>query len=598
MSLMPSLCAALERAGGQRLVMRAGERPHVLAGDRRHDVATAVLSVNAVEALVDQILSSESRRTLREHGSVEETLNTPSFPHPLTARAARHGDDFCVELIVMVPEAAPAPQVAPEPEPVATPVPEPAHVPEEIEVSVPVATSYEAAPEPVQPIAAEPEPMPPVALEPEPVQPAPEPVQPAPVAIRPHIENTTAAPVRVAVESHPPMRVVARVEERHVASRPASVDSNDLHGLIAYAFERGATTLFIRGGAPAAARINDRVVPLSDGLVSTSVLDEVASLTRGGDGAWRSLSDGEWARDHEDFGHVTCRVFADDHGHGLVVQLRPQTSPKLLQKYIPRQVRTACEGDGVIIVSAQTDGDAELLASAVADLSGRVRGGYLISLHRRSGRSEVSGAFVSQRTVVGSDADFATAIRRASHEAPDILLIVGPQTEIVLHEAILAASTGRLVIVAVVAPTAIAALRSMLGHSGLERDAHVRRALAASFRVAVGYRNLRRVGGGRLLVQDIVTTSNDLRSLLEMGDFDGLVRAVKQGLPGSRTVDEALARATRRDQVSLREAVAHADDKQRLVALVRMRAHRGPARVASRGKLHDREVHVPIALPR
>ena len=57
MSLMPSLCAALERAGGERLVMRAGERPHVLAGERRHDVASAVLSVNAVEALAEQILS-------------------------------------------------------------------------------------------------------------------------------------------------------------------------------------------------------------------------------------------------------------------------------------------------------------------------------------------------------------------------------------------------------------------------------------------------------------------------------------------------------------------------------------------------------------
>jgi Tfp pilus assembly pilus retraction ATPase PilT len=168
----------------------------------------------------------------------------------------------------------------------------------------------------------------------------------------------------------------------------------------------------------------------------------------------------------------------------------------------------------------------------------------------------------------------------------------------VLHEAILAASTGRLVIVAVVAPTAVQALRSMLGHSGLERDAHVRRALAASFRVAVGYRNLRRLGGGRLLVQDIVTASNDLRSLLEMGDFDGMVRAVTQGLPGSRSVDEALARATRRDQVSLREAVAHADDKRRLIALVRTRAHHGPARIGSRGTMHDREVHLPIALPR
>ena len=66
MSLMPSLCAALERAGGERLVMRAGERPHVLAGDRRHDVASAILSVNAVEALAEQILSGEGRHELRD----------------------------------------------------------------------------------------------------------------------------------------------------------------------------------------------------------------------------------------------------------------------------------------------------------------------------------------------------------------------------------------------------------------------------------------------------------------------------------------------------------------------------------------------------
>ena len=83
MSLMPSLCAALERVGGERLVMRAGERPHVLAGDRRHDVASAILSVNAVEALAEQILSSDGRRELREKGTASETIQAASFPHPL-----------------------------------------------------------------------------------------------------------------------------------------------------------------------------------------------------------------------------------------------------------------------------------------------------------------------------------------------------------------------------------------------------------------------------------------------------------------------------------------------------------------------------------
>lgn len=579
MSLLPSLCAALERAGGQRLVMRAGERPHVLAGERRHDVATAVLSVNAVEALVDQILSIDSRRLLSEKGSVEEVLTTPAFPRPLTARAERAGDDFCVELLVTTPEA--------ESEP--APVTEPDWDAE----SVPVASEDASVSE--------------VALD---EGPAPLPVSPLPLPVAPVIETfqpnhepavtvspAATVPEEPRLEPRPPVRVFTRVEEP--MNKPVAVRTvnghTDLHGWIAFAFERGATTLFLRSGAPPSGRINERIAPISDEIVGPAVFEEIASFTsRGGDGVWRSVSDGEWARDHADFGHVTCRLFDDDQGQGLVVHLLPRTTPKLLHKYVPRQVRTACEGDGLVLVSAQTEADVAPLAAATADWSGRIRGGYLIALHRRGTRTELSGAFVSQRTVSGSDADFATAIRRAAHEGPDILLVVGPQTETTLHEAALAASTGRLVIVGVVAPTAVHALQTMLGHSGLERDAHVRRALAASFRVAVGYRSLRRLGGGRILVQDIVTTSKDVRGLIEAADFNGLTALIHRGGSGSRSVDDALARATRRRQVSLREAAAHAADRSRLVELVRMRAHTHHASGHRFGT--TREMHAPISV--
>ena len=120
MSLMPSLCAALERVGGERLVMRAGERPHVLAGDRRHDVASAILSVNAVEALAEQILSIDGRRELKEKGAATETIQAASFPHPLMAKAERVGEEFAIELVVQKPAEEPAPSS--EPEPVATEV--------------------------------------------------------------------------------------------------------------------------------------------------------------------------------------------------------------------------------------------------------------------------------------------------------------------------------------------------------------------------------------------------------------------------------------------------------------------------------------------
>src|SRR5690349_17742962 len=355
MSLMPSLCAALERVGGERLVMRAGERPHVLAGDRRHDVASAILSVNAVEALAEQILSIDSRRELREKGTASETIQATSFPHPLMAKAERVGDEFSIELVVQKPgaEREPAPPVS-EPEPVVTevaaiePQPQPEPEPEPVAIvppPAPIIEQFYADPAPVHVEA-------PLHVE-----------TPSPVV---HTQPVSYAPAAVArVEEHRPV-----VHTMRTVPSPASGERLDLQGWIAHAIGRGATTLYLRAGAPASARIDDRIERLSEDLVDASVLDEASTaFSRGGDGQWHSRSDGEWVRDYQDLGHVSCRMFSDHQGFGLVLQMRPHASPRLLHKHIPRQVRTACEGDGLIVVSAPTEAAVESLALALADWS-------------------------------------------------------------------------------------------------------------------------------------------------------------------------------------------------------------------------------------
>ena len=580
MSLMPSLCAALERAGGERLVMRAGERPHVLAGERRHDVASAVLSINAVEALAEQILSPGARQELTTNGAASEPVHSPSFPHPLTARAERVGDDFCIELIVSLPVEASPDAFEPSTNQAAPYEPEMLHVAEQEAQSdermhvepTPIAVVPEqapvTAPEPTPVFA--PDPAPVAAAEPELINAAPISVyEPQPVPVTETVSETPRdhrpEPIR-----RPDVTVVTRIQEPVRASRPAkAVAALDMFGWISHAADLGATTLYLRSGAPAAARIDERIQPISQEIVAQSVIENaVSAFTRGGDGMWEPRGDGEWVREDDELGYLSCRVFSDLHGSGLLVHLRPSTSLRLLYKHIPRQVRAACEGNGLVVVAAPTEGDVEGLAAAVADWSGRDRGGYLISLQRRSrAHGDIAGAFVSQRTVAGSDKDFAAAIRRAAQESPDILLVTGLQAEQSLQAAVLAAAGGRLVIAGVVAPTTVEALRMLSGS-----DAHVRRALAASFRAAIGYRSLRRLGGGRTLIQDVVLSTSSVCGLLESGDFAGLARTQNDVTSKMRSVDESLARAVVRRQISLREAASQALDRSHLVALVRSHA--------------------------
>ena len=593
MSLMPSLCAALERAGGDRLVMRAGERPHVLAGERRHDVASAVLSVSAVEALAEQILSSAARHELAANGSVSEPVTSTSFPRPLSARAERVGDDFCIELMVsMAPVEAPAPV-----EEVASPAPPEPEVTHSAPNSYYAARVSEAAPEqtvhdePAPTYAEDPAPVEqpevvavtepaPVTYEPEPVTPfvpepvasyVPEPVPVPPPPPAPEIAVESPREVRPEPVRHPEVTVVTRVEKPVRAPRPvASVTAAfDLIEWIGYAEDLGATTLYLRAGSPAAGRIDERIQPISQETVAASVIeDTTAAFTRGGDGVWEARADGEWVREDDELGYISCRVFSDQQGSGLILHLRPSTSLRLLHKHIPRQVRTACEGNGLVVVAASNEADVEALAAAVADWSGRDRGGYLISLQRRSrSHGEIAGAFVSQRTIAGTDKDFAAAIRRAAQESPDILLVTGLQAEQPLQAAVLAAAGGRLVIAGVVAPTTVEALRMLAGS-----DSHVRRAMAASFGAAIGYRSLRRLGGGRTLIQDVVLASGSVCSLIESGDFSEFARTQNDVAAKMKSVDEALARAVTRRQISLRDAASQAIDRSHLVALVRSQA--------------------------
>jgi Tfp pilus assembly pilus retraction ATPase PilT len=133
-----------------------------------------------------------------------------------------------------------------------------------------------------------------------------------------------------------------------------------------------------------------------------------------------------------------------------------------------------------------------------------------------------------------------------------------------MREAVHATDGGRLVILAVLAPTSMHGLRAISGRSISGGDAPNRLALATSFRAAFTYRGLRRLGGGRTLIQDLIIGTSDVSALLASGDFAGITRIQRSGAGGMHTVDETLGRAVKRGHLSLRQAAAQAVDRRQL----------------------------------
>jgi Tfp pilus assembly pilus retraction ATPase PilT len=210
------------------------------------------------------------------------------------------------------------------------------------------------------------------------------------------------------------------------------------------------------------------------------------------------------------------------------------------------------------------------MLAVVAELSARKRSGYMIALEPANGLGyELAGSFVSERKISGAGEEFAAAIRRATQERPDVLVITPRESSIAAEEAIRAAAPGRLVILGILASTAPRAVESLLSFVSTDREPQLRRLLAGSYRVGFSYRALRRQGGGRTIVEDVLVGTSDVRTRLERADFAGLEKLQRSGADGMRTMDEALARAASRGDISVRQAASHASDRSELIALIR-----------------------------
>lgn len=416
---------------------------------------------------------------------------------------------------------------------------------------------------------------------------APEPESTAPGEIEVAIPGDPGPPAYVA----PPQEAArsrATISARELKVAPAvnGLRSHQSAGFepaewVAEAAQRGATTLYLRAGQPPAIRIHERLEPLTYEPLDPALFAGLTTSSGLGRDGWRQGNAGDWIREYDDVGQVSCFVFQDNVGPGLVIHLSPQHSAAALQKHVPRQVRRVCEGDdGLVVVSAPAEADVLSMLAVVAELSARKRSGYMIALEPPNGLGYgLAGSFVSERKINGAGEEFAAAIRQAVQERPDILVIAPRESSIAAEEAIRAAGPGRLVILGILASTAPRAVESLLSFVSTDREPQLRRILAGSYRVGFSYRALRRRGGGRAIVEDVLVGTSEIRTRLERSDFAGIEKLQRSGADGMRTMDGALARAASRGDISVRQAASHASDRSELIALTRKLARQRRAAV-------------------
>jgi twitching motility protein PilT len=170
---------------------------------------------------------------------------------------------------------------------------------------------------------------------------------------------------------------------------------------------------------------------------------------------------------------------------------------------------------------------------------------------------------VSQREVFTHTKSFATALRAALREDPDVIMVGEMRDLETISLAITAAETGHLVLATLHTSNASRTLDRLLDVFPPEQQEHVRVMVAESLRGVISHQLIpRKDGNGRVLALEILTNTPAVANVIRENKtfmLPGIIQTGKK--QGMRLMDDTLIDLYQRGLISAEEAYARAEQK-------------------------------------
>ncbi len=343
-------------------------------------------------------------------------------------------------------------------------------------------------------------------------------------------------------------------------SAPAASVNGDREYLDRMLFElvesRGSD-LHLTVGAPPTVRVNGSLRPLPGyGKLTPS---DTAMLARA------ALSADQWAifeaRQEFDFAYSLAGVsryrgnlYRQRTSFGAVFRAIPHEIKPLDELGLPYSVsRFAHLPRGLVLVTGPTGSGKTTTLASLLDLANRTRSSHIVTIedpieflhpHKR--------CLVNQREVGEDTESFASALRHALRQDPDIILVGELRDLETTSTALTAAETGHLVLATLHTQTATQTIDRVIDIFPPYQQPQIRAQLAAGLQGVVTQALVPRADGkGRVVVSEVLTATSAIRSLIRDGKSHQIPSFMQSGgSDGMLSFDQNLAERVREQLIS------------------------------------------------
>ncbi len=346
----------------------------------------------------------------------------------------------------------------------------------------------------------------------------------------------------------------------------------EINDILSIAVKGNASDIHLKAGLPPLFRLDGALVPLKNGeRLQPEQLHTIAGaiMTPGQKSYFEKNHEVDLAYSIAGLGRFRVNAFMQRGTVGIVFRVIPFGVKTIDQLDLPKIVeRVAMEARGLVLVTGTTGSGKSTTLAAMIDHINTNRTCHIMTIEDpiefliRDKRS-----IVNQREIGVDTSTFATALRSALRQDPDVILVGEMRDFETIETALTAAETGHLVMSTLHTIDATETVTRIVSVFPPHQQPQVRLQLATIIKGVISQRLVPRADGkGRIPAVEILVSTARVRECIADKERTNEIReALAKGFTtyGMQTFDQSLMAHVKKGLVSYEEALSHvgnADD--------------------------------------
>ena len=342
--------------------------------------------------------------------------------------------------------------------------------------------------------------------------------------------------------------------------------------------DSGGSDLHLSSDVVPKIRVHGKLRPLKQPAMPAEQLEELIlePLDERRKALYLQRNDLDWAYEFPGVARFRCNYFRQQNGMAAVFRIIPEEIKPVEALGVPQQAERFCQlKSGLVLCTGPTGSGKSTTLAALIDYINRKYHRHIVTIeepiefvHRNK------KSVITQREVSVDTDSFAKALRSATRQDPDVILVGELRDLETIGLAITAAEMGNLVFATLHTNSAAKTIDRIIDVFPEDQQNQIRTMLSVSLKGIIAQLLMpTKDGKGRVPVNELLFHTFALGNVIREGSVNKIVSLIESGRgQGMQLMDDSIMQRYKEGKVTAQDAYLWASDKNRFSGLVKRTA--------------------------